>query len=251
MSEHNRPLFKTTDGLQTIPAVTADEMREVDRLAEDVFQLSVLQMMENAGRSLAVHALELAASHPCSAAILVGPGGNGGGGLSCTRHLHNHGVQVEYVLARPEAEMRPAAVSQLRTLAEAGLAPTPVTSAPRIIHGANIIIDALLGYSLSGAPRGGIAELINLSNASGKKVLALDLPSGLDATTGEHHGVYIHADRTLTLALPKYGLVGLHGELYLADIGIPSELYQKLDIRIPPLFNGRYSLELDTTPLQA
>ena len=85
--------FRTEDGLELL-AVTAPEMREVDRVATDEFGLGVLQMMENAGRSLAVHALEMLREGGGQVAVLAGSGGNGGGGLSCARHLRNHGVSV-------------------------------------------------------------------------------------------------------------------------------------------------------------
>jgi NAD(P)H-hydrate epimerase len=250
MPGHIRPMFKTADGLQTIPGVTASEMRKIDRFAAEVFQLSILQMMENAGRNLAQHAHEMAGARPFRAVIVIGPGGNGGGGLCCARHLHNHQAGVQFILAQPAAVMHPAAVSQLNTLKAAGLTPARAGSATQLMQEADIIIDALLGYSLSGAPRGEIAELIQLVNKSGKLVLALDLPSGLDATTGECPGVSVRANRTLTLALPKRGLIGYSGQLHLADIGIPPELYRELNIDLPALFHGRYSIELQPMPLQ-
>ena len=241
----DRPCFLAADGSRAIPAVSADEMREVDRLAVEVYQLGVLQMMENAGRSLALQASEMAGGRSFNAAILVGPGGNGGGGLSCARHLHNYGVEAAYVLAQPPEEMRPAAVNQLRTLQTAGLMPVPENDAASVISQADVVIDALLGYGLSGAPRRRVAHLIQLANASGNAVLALDLPSGLHATSGEHPGVVIHPTRTLTLALPKLGLRGVEGRLFLADIGIPYELFGMIGIQTPALFNGQYMFELD------
>jgi NAD(P)H-hydrate epimerase len=247
----DRPQFLAADGSRAIPAVSADEMREVDRLAVEVFQLGVLQMMENAGRSLALQASEMAGRRPFRAAILVGPGGNGGGGLSCARHLHNHGVEAAYVLAQPPEEMRSAAVNQLRTLQTAGLKPVSEPDAARVISQADVVIDALLGYGLSGAPRRRVADLIQLANASGKAVLALDLPSGLNATSGDHPGQVIHPARTLTLALPKLGLRDVEGRLFLADIGIPPELFGKLGIQTPPLFNGQYAFELDPSKSEA
>jgi NAD(P)H-hydrate epimerase len=88
--------------------------------------------------------------------------------------------------------------------------------------------------------------LIEKVNASVKPVLSLDIPSGLDATSGDTPGVCIQAEQTLTLALPKPGLANLlSGEIYLADIGIPPEVYHPLGIRFAPFFNGKGIIALE------
>ena len=90
----------------------------------------------------------------------------------------------------------------------------------------DLIIDALIGYSLRAAPRGNALELIKWANSTGTPILSLDTPSGVDSTTGETWGEYIHARWTMTLALPKTGLLpDKTGELILADIGIPPSAY--------------------------
>jgi NAD(P)H-hydrate epimerase len=107
-------------------------------------------------------------------------------------------------------------------------------------------VDALIGYSLRGAPRGRVVELITLCNDHAERVLSLDLPSGLDATTGEAPGAVVHPERTLTLALPKTGLAGVHGELYLADIGIPPPVYRRLGLSFGWPVPARYWTRLET-----
>jgi NAD(P)H-hydrate epimerase len=106
-----------------------------------------------------------------------------------------------------------------------------------------VVLDGLIGYSLRGAPRGAAAELIRWANAQRAPILALDVPSGLDAGTGTVYEPAIRASATLTLALPKKGLrlpevEALVGELYLADISVPPELYASpgLDLSPGPLF---------------
>ena len=94
-------------------------------------------------------------------------------------------------------------------------------------------MDGLIGYSLKGNPRGRAAELMAWANASKSPVLALDTPSGLDSTTGDSHLSTITADATMTLALPKAGLLTAAaqtfvGELYLSDIGVPDWIYRKI-----------------------
>ena len=110
-------------------------------------------------------------------------------------------------------------------------------------EGLDLIIDGLIGYSLRGAPRGRAASLIEWANSQGTPVLSLDAPSGVDTTTGVVHSPAIKAAATMTLALPKEGLrapgVENHvGELYLADISVPPELYAGpgLELKVGPIF---------------
>lgn len=227
--------FFTEDGVE-VPAVTAAQMREVDRLAEEAFGLGVLQMMENAGRALAHHARQMLPEGSGEIVVLAGPGGNGGGGLCAARHLLNRGLAVSVVLSHPPEDLRGPAARQWQVLARAGLQPTPPDEAEGALARAALAVDALLGYSLRGAPRGRIADLIEACNARARRVLSLDLPSGLDATSGQCPGVSVRAHRLLTLALPKTGLLRWQGDLYLADIGIPPALYRELGLEVPPLF---------------
>jgi NAD(P)H-hydrate epimerase len=109
----------------------------------------------------------------------------------------------------------------------------------------DVVVDALIGYGLKAAPTGTTAELIVWANASGKPVIALDVPSGIDATTGEAPGDAIVATETLTLALPKTGLVGERpGQLFLADIGIPIGVYRRAGILGSGVFDGRHIVPL-------
>ena len=101
------------------------------------------------------------------------------------------------------------------------------------LSGSDLVVDALIGYGLNGDPRPPVSGIIESANVSGTEILSLDLPSGLDATTGKAYEPCIVANDTLTLALPKTGLMvegaGRHvGNLYLADIGVPRELYLEM-----------------------
>jgi NAD(P)H-hydrate epimerase len=106
----------------------------------------------------------------------------------------------------------------------------------------DVVLDGVIGYSLRGAPRGEAGELIRWANDQPSPVLSLDAPSGVDATTGTAFDPAIKATVTMTLALPKEGLrapgVDTHiGELYLADISVPQELYARfLGIEVGPIF---------------
>jgi NAD(P)H-hydrate epimerase len=108
-----------------------------------------------------------------------------------------------------------------------------------------VVLDGLIGYSLRGAPRAAAAELIRWANGQRAPILALDVPSGIDAGTGTVYEPAIRASATLTLALPKKGMrlpgvEALVGELYLADISVPPELYRSptLDLSVGPWFRG-------------
>ena len=237
-------LFKTKEGL-AVPAVTAEEMRQVDRLAEEAFGLGVLQMMENAGRNLAAHAMEMMEARNGTVAVLAGAGGNGGGGLCCARHLQNRGARVSLILDRPPECLRTASKTQYGILEAAGLVAIPPPQAESAIQGADLVVDALIGYSLRGTPRGRAAQLIEICNQYAAQVLALDVPSGLNATTGLAADAVVRPDRTLTLALPKTGLAHLPGQLYLADIGIPPQLYRRMSLTLPRIFGNRYWVPLE------
>lgn len=236
--------FSTAQGIQVL-AITAAQMREVDRIAMEDFGLGILQMMENAGRSLAENVMDMVGEIGGEIVILAGGGGNGGGGLSCARHLNNRGFRIEVVLDRDVMTLRGAAAAQWRILQATGLNPLPSDDVTLPLGRADLVVDALIGYSLHGAPRGRAAELIALCNEHAARVLALDVPSGLDATSGETPGLAIRAERTLTLALPKTGLSHTPGDLYLADIGIPPEVYDRLGVAYEPPFRTRYWLQLE------
>ena len=236
--------FRTEDGI-VVPAVTAEHMQEVDRIAVEEFGLGILQMMENAGRNLAQNVMEMLAGARGEVTVLAGSGGNGGGGLCCARHLHNRGFTVWVVISKEAAALTGAAHNQLQILQTAGLQPVAPSQAEGVICRAQVIVDALIGYSLRGAPRGRVAELIDLCNQHAARVLSLDIPSGLDATTGETPGAVIRPERTLTLALPKTGLQHVPGELYLADIGIPPEVFQRLGLSFEPPFGECYWVRLE------
>lgn len=223
-----------------LPALTEDQMREVDRIAMEDFGLEVLQMMENAGRNLALHAIENVDDPNAEILILAGSGGNGGGGISCARHLRNRGYRVRLVLTKDPSELRGSAAAQFHIVEQAGLRATSASEAEERIQHAALVIDALIGYSLKGAPSGLTEELIQMVNEFSERTLALDIPSGFDSTGGETPGVAIKPHRTLTLALPKIGLREVPGELYVADIGIPPEVYIPLGISLKPFFGGAY-----------
>jgi len=229
-----------TEGGRQLPALTEDQMREVDRIAMDDFGLGVLQMMENAGRNLALHAMENIEDSDAAVVILAGSGGNGGGGISCARHLRNRGYRVSLLLTKDPSELGGSAAAQYQIVEKAGLRAASASEAEEHVREAALVVDALIGYSLKGAPQGLTKDLIETVNEFSARTLSLDIPSGFDSTSGETPGVAISPYRTLTLALPKIGLSEVPGELFVSDIGIPPEVYAPLGITLEPFFGGAY-----------
>jgi NAD(P)H-hydrate epimerase len=230
-----------------IPAITTDQMREVDRLMVENYQIELLQMMENAGRNLADLSRKLFLnSTPTGKRVLVlaGSGGNGGGGLVAARRLWNWGVGIQVILTRSAEELHGVPAHQLSILKKMGV-PIHFVEGLGSLPNTDLLLDCLIGYSLKGAPRGMLADLItrvNVRSSTGVPVLSLDVPSGLDATTGQAHTPCVRATATMTLALPKIGLLKKQarfyvGDLYLADISVPPELYRSLGIQLPPIFS--------------
>lgn len=228
---------------QQIPAITTAQMREVDRLMVEEYGIELLQMMENAGRHLARFAARrFLDGNPVGKGVVVlaGSGGNGGGAMVAARRLRSWGAVVDVWLTRPRDELAGVPAHQAEVAERVGCA-FHGTGTPAEKHA--VVLDGLVGYSLSGALTGRSEELATWANGQSAPVVSLDVPSGLDATTGigTAAGVVVDAEATLTLALPKTGLLAdgaaAHvGELYLADIGVPPELYEGMGLSVGPVF---------------
>ena len=212
---------------QNLPVLTTDQMIEVDRLMIEEWGISLVQMMENAGRNLAELARRQLGGtiQGKRVVVLCGTGNNGGGGMTAARHLHNWGASVEVILAGNEKQLKDVPLHQWRILKELGSTRSEIE-----LSNPDLILDAMLGYGSKGDPRPPIANWIQRANHSRRPILSLDSPSGLDTTTGMAGSPCIRASATLTLALPKTGLLTpaakpYVGDLYLADISVPPDLY--------------------------
>ena len=235
--------FLTEDNVP-VPAITTEQMREVDRIAMQETGPNLYQMMENAGRNLALMAMEMMAEkwQKANYVVLAGSGGNGGGGICAARHLANRGLAVKVCFTNPDRLSEVTAWQRHIFLAAGG---RTITAKELPTVKAHIILDAIIGYSLNAAPSGPALDLIQWANQSDALKISLDVPSGINATTGEHPGEYFYADRTLTLALPKTGLLpSTTGELYLADIGIPATVYEKMNVSYSSPFGNKFYLPL-------
>jgi len=233
--------FISEDGI-IIPAVTKEQMVEVDRIAVEETGPNLYQMMENASRNLALEIIELLQSKSPGKRILIfaGTGGNGGGGICAARHLLNHGYEPTLVLLN-ENKLQEVLAHQLKIFIAAGGAVVQFNKIAQ--SNPDVIVDALIGYSLNSSPGGIVLEMINYINDANVPVVSLDIPTGILATTGENPGEFIKADKTVTLALPKTGLLpGKCGEIILADIGIPKIVYNKLGLKYISPFRYNYRI---------
>ena len=227
-----------------IPYLDEQQMAEVDRLLVEVYGIELLQMMENAGRNLAVLARAILLNeNPAgkSITIFAGTGGNGGGVLVCARFLHNWGADVKVITTRDKKQFSLIPSKQLDILLGMGVEVNPAEKINELST-QDLIVDGIIGYSLKGAPHGPGADLINWINGQSMPVLSLDLPSGLDASFGMIYQPVVKATATMTLAMPKRGLLEsgakeITGDLFLADIGVPPSLYKELGFSVGTIFS--------------
>ena len=239
MSHRNSVLRFPLVDASAVPWLSVSEMREVDRLMVDVMGIDLLRMMENAGRSTAAVARHLLGGNAGGRRVLVlaGPGGNGGGGLVAARHLHVAGADVGVWVVGSLERLSPATHAQMSILRAIGVSmrhDRPAVGA----EPPDLIVDALLGYGQLGAPSEPVRDCIRF--AEGRLVLSLDVPSGLELTTGCVHEPTIKAEATVTVAAPKVGLRGdaapFVGHLYLADISVPPAVWAAVGHGSPSVF---------------
>jgi len=217
-----------------------DEMREIDRRAEQEYGLTPFLLMEVAGLAVARVARRLVeeTTRGGRVAVLTGPGNNGGDGMVAARRLSAWGTQLEVITSYPLEDAKGLSRTQLEILEALGLDVHPWDGT---LPSADLLVDALLGFGSSGEPRGWVAEMIDSANQSGLPILSVDVPSGLDCDSGEPAAVSVRARATVTLALPKIGMLvdeaqPYLGDLYLADIGIPPQLLAEIGIDGDGLF---------------
>jgi NAD(P)H-hydrate epimerase len=213
---------------------TAEEMRRLDRHAIAELGLPGATLMENAGRGAAdaiVAALPALGAPRRGARVLIvcGKGGNGGDGLVVARWLKRHGARPSVLLACAPGEIGGDARLKLEALRGSGIRPVRLAddrAAAAALARAHVVVDALLGTGSRGVPEGSLARAIELINASGRPVVALDIPSGMSADDGGHAGAAIRATMTLTFAALKRGLLTaggdeLAGRVTVVPIGVP------------------------------
>lgn len=224
-----------SEDFEGLPAVTSEEMRVLDRMAEDRFGLLPESLMENAGRAVG-EATErfLEGSQNRFGVVACGRGSNGGDGLVASRFLSLKKIPTSVFLCPPKKDETypPLIALNLKRAQEAGVKIVifeNVSAFATEIEKASVILDALLGTGSSGRPTGAVHSMIQEIVRSKKNVLSVDIPSGIHPDTGHHSGSFITATETFSLGLPKRGLLFPHsqknvGRLRVLDIGYPKEL---------------------------
>lgn len=216
--------------------VSAAQMRELDRKAIEEFHIPGVVLMENAGRKVAEEIEKMNLKSGAKVAVLAGRGNNGGDGFVVARWLYNQGRNPKVYLLAKKDEIKGDARTNLDIILKMGIPfeemPEPdLPSLQNELQETDLIIDALLGIGIKGEVREPLRSVINLVNNLGRPILAIDVPSGLDADTGEVLGVAIKAAKTVTMGLAKKGFFlasapKYTGDLIIADIGMPRELIE-------------------------
>lgn len=241
----------------------AEQMRNLDRIAIEEFGIPGVVLMENAGaatvRAMARRFGDLSGRVVW---IFVGPGNNGGDGLVVARHLQQLGSRpLVFLLVEPAALKGDAAINW----AIVEKMPIPcrrLASAEELLElesgsgGAAILVDAIFGTGLQRPLTGIYAAAVRLLNRSGRPVVAVDLPSGLDSDSGKILGVGVQATLTVCFGLVKPGLLlhpgaGLVGSLEIVDIGLPSQLPEELGLRLELLEKEKLASSLPARPALA
>jgi NAD(P)H-hydrate epimerase len=231
---YNLPLMETPahldimhEGILTrspAEALTRDQVRQIDRRAFEEYGVPGIILMENAGRGVAELSLRLGINGPV--AICCGKGNNGGDGFVIARHLDNEGVAVRVYLATKREEIKGDAALNLQILERSGIA---INSDLEVFNGVDWVIDALLGTGLVGAVKEPFMCVIDTINRRQGKVLAVDIPSGLDCDSGLPLGGAVRATHTATLVAMKSGFandaaVPFVGNCHVVGIGVPRRL---------------------------
>jgi NAD(P)H-hydrate epimerase len=218
------------------------ELALLDRIASEEYGLPTAVLMENAGRGAAEVVLAmLAGSSAPRVLVFAGPGNNGGDACVLARHLAVAGVGVEILAASRWESLRGDAAIMRRAVERCGIPVHDLSEAAEPILGraadpGEILVDGLLGTGFRGAMRPGIAALVEALNLrrerTGARVVALDLPSGLDADTGQPARPTAVADVTVTFAARKTGFDAPEaqpflGRIVVAGIGVPAEIVRE------------------------
>ena len=222
-------------------SLSVDTIRQIDRTAIERFHMHSLVLMENA----AIGCTQWLTSHypaDSRAAVLCGRGNNGGDGLAIVRHLRLAGWKCQLIQLGPLEKLSRDARCNWDVLSAKGItdcmlvdenATEQISDVAAILSEVDVIIDALLGSGAQGTPRSPMADFINLANASSAARVAIDIPSGLDATTGQPANPTFRAQATLTFVARKVGFDQptareVLGHVEVLPIGIPLELVEEL-----------------------
>jgi hydroxyethylthiazole kinase-like uncharacterized protein yjeF len=233
------------DSSEEFGDLTSDQVAQLDAAALEC-GVTTLQLMEIAGWQVARCAWAQTGGRPGDILVIAGHGNNGGDGMVAARHLATWGYRVRAMVIADESRLSGLVLDHVSAARRCGVdvhVGTETAALPAGIAAAGLVIDALLGTGLQRAPREPQAAAIRALNAWGTPVLSVDVPSGLDATTGEAFDPCVRATLTSTLTAMKRGLrnrdgAAHAGELWVADIGMPAAAWERVALRRPPGVTG-------------
>jgi len=219
-------------------SVTAEQMDEIEHATLYQYGLQMIQLVENAGRGLARVCRFVLGGRVLNKKIIVlaSGGKSSAGGLAAARNLHDWGASLSVALVVPEDSLKRSALIQFNIIRSMDISIKGINSLNlAFLKKFDLIIDALFGHELKSAPAADFAHVISLANKAKRPIVSLDMPSGINATTGKIYNPCVKARSTVALALPKTGLFKAEvaeyvGELWLADIGVPPEVYAKIGL---------------------
>jgi hydroxyethylthiazole kinase-like uncharacterized protein yjeF len=223
-------------------------MAALDRRAQDEFGVPTLLLMESAGRAVFTAARGMVSGASPRVVVVAGKGNNGGDGLVAARLMLAAGWRVTVVLLARDAEVTGDAAVNLQAARRAGveiinLDSTGVPGLRGLLNGADLIADGLFGTGFRGPVAGLAAKTIDAVNASGRPVLAIDIPSGVQGDSGAVDGLAVRATATVTMGLPKIGLIlapgAEHaGRIWVTEVGHPRRLVEAAPVRTALLTAG-------------
>jgi len=228
---------------EAVKVTTAAEMRAIDRLAAERYGVTGMELMERAGLAVSQAAERLLCGRKqARVLVLCGKGNNGGDGFVAARLLARSGYCPQVWLAAATDALRGDAAANYRRAVLANVPIQEVDDTPSHLPHADLVVDALLGTGLQSDVTGLYADLVRLANSAACPILAVDIPSGLDSDTGQPRGICVRATETVTLGLPKVGMVTYPGREYVgtltvADIGLPPPLLVGADPGVPLRLN--------------
>lgn len=218
---------------------SVSEMRKLDWTAVKKYGIDEILLMENAGNAVFYTIEKEIGIKGNKFLVLAGSGNNGGDGMVIARKLHSNGAQVKFLLLAEEQKLKGITKKNFEILKNIGIL-IKINPTQRDIKKAlgetDVVIDAMLGTGLSGEVKGIYKKAIELVNKSGKKVVSVDIPSGINGDTGEIMGAAVKSDITVTFGLPKIGNMNYPGyehwkKLFVSHISFPIELYNDDSIK--------------------
>lgn len=225
--------------------LTVAQIRAVDAIAVRDFGMNSLVLMENAGRGCADW-IDTKLNRSSGVVVLCGPGNNGGDGLVISRHLHAMGHRLSLWMVAEHGKLSQDAEANLKIVEHTKihigwigdwLSPPELDQAWNQLRSdcanSHMVIDALLGTGATGRPRPLMADILRLANASILQRVAIDIPTGLDAETGQPSDPTFQADTTLTFVAKKPGFLQTCateylGSVHILPIGVPPEVFDRI-----------------------